>query len=69
MVIKRLRKHLLDCGAVGQEQAPRVGIENRVPALDRSFVQRGVAEPPPADPRHVVENVDTTGEECQCLPE
>jgi len=32
-------------------------------------VQRGVAEPSAADPRHVVEDVETTGEESQDLLE
>src|SRR5271157_5361092 len=69
MLIERLRKHLPDRRTVGQEQAPRVGIKNCVPALESALVQRGVAEPPAADPRHVIEDVETTGEEGQDLHE
>ena len=45
VLIERLRKHLPDRRTVGQEQAPRVGIKNCVPALESALVQRGVAEP------------------------
>src|SRR5208337_793371 len=69
VLIERLRKHLPDRRTVGQEQAPRVGIKNCVPALESALVQRGVAEPSVADPRHVVEDVETTGEESQDLLE
>ena len=69
MIVERLREHLPDRGTVGQEKAPRVGVQNGVPSLDRALVELRVAESPTADPGHMKQNVQPPREERQGLLE
>ena len=64
-VVERLRQHLADRRLVGQEQPLGVGLEHGVPAFVGALVERPVAEPPPADPGDVEQDVEPAAEELQ----
>ena len=64
-VVERLCPHLAHRRLVGQEQSLGVGLEHGVPTFGAALVERPIAEPPPADPGGVKQDVEPAAEELQ----
>src|SRR5262249_19506997 len=57
-----LAEKMPDRVTVGEKNALQISVEGGLPAVVGAFVQRPVAVAPTADPRDVVEHVETTEE-------